>query len=140
MTFSNLEKCKLIDLPRVRDTRGSLSFIENGENMPFSIQRLYYIYDVPGGESRGAHAHKELMQIIIAMSGSFQVELTDGANTKSFTLSTPYVGLFVDKLIWRNLKNFSSGAVCAVLASMKYDESDYIRDYEKFLSGEMKND
>lgn len=100
--------------------------------LPFILQRLYYIYDVPGGESRGAHAHKDLMQVMIAMSGSFQVDLTDGTNTKTFTLSKPFIGLFVDKLIWRNLRNFSSGAVCAVLASNTYDESDYIRDYDEF--------
>ena len=107
--------------------------MQNGSNLGFDIQRLYYIYDVPGGECRGAHAHKQLSQLMVAMSGSFEVELSDGKKSKTYLLNKPYVGLFICPLIWRDLKNFSSGAVCAVLASAPYDENDYIRSHAEFV-------
>ena len=128
-----LDRCKIIDLPRINDARGNLSFIENGRNIPFDIQRIYYLYDVPGGAERGAHAHKELHQLIIAMSGSFDVVLDDGTAKKRFHLSRAYYGLYVCPMIWRVLDNFSSGSACLVLASNLYDEDDYYRDYDEYL-------
>lgn len=124
--------CRLIELPRVHDPRGNLTFIEGGRHVPFSIARVYYLYDVPGGESRGGHAHRELEQLIIAMSGSFDVVVDDGVSKRTFTLNRSYMGLYVPRLIWRELVNFSSGAVCTVLASLPYDEGDYYRDYSAF--------
>ncbi|MGD8353908.1 MAG: FdtA/QdtA family cupin domain-containing protein [Pseudomonadota bacterium] len=128
-----LEKCGIIDLPRISDERGNLSFVENGKHIPFDIKRIYYLYDVPGGFERGAHAHRNLEQLIIAMSGSFDVILDDGFEKKRFGLSRSYYGLYVCPMIWRELVNFSSGAVCLVLASDFYDEEDYFRDYGKYL-------
>jgi hypothetical protein len=129
-----LNDCKLIDLPKISDPRGNLSFIEGGQHIPFDIQRVYYLYDVPGGSDRGAHAHKNLHQFIVAMSGSFDVVLNDGTETKRFHLNRSYYGLYVCPMMWRDLDNFSSGAVCMVLASSHYDEADYIRDYSTFIS------
>jgi len=129
----NIELCKLVDLPKIQDPRGNLTFIEGQSHVPFDIQRVYYLYDVPGGSERGGHAHKGLHQLIIAMSGSFDVVLDDGVNKKRVHLSRSYYGLYVCPMIWRELDNFSSGSVCMVLASNKYDESDYYRDYEEFL-------
>jgi len=128
----NLKKCKIIDLPKVQDRRGNLTFIEENRHVPFEIKRVYYLYDVPGGESRGGHAHKRLQQFIIAASGSFDVILDDGFERKRFHLNRSYYGLYVPPMIWRELDNFSSGSVCLVLASEYYDEEDYIRDYEIF--------
>lgn len=125
--------CKLISLPRIQDPRGNLTFIEGGHHIDFDIRRVYYLYDVPGGSERGGHAHKELRQLIIAMSGSFDVLLDDGAEQRRFHLNRSYVGLYVCPMIWRELDNFSSGSVCMVLASNYYDESDYYRDYQQFL-------
>jgi oxalate decarboxylase/phosphoglucose isomerase-like protein (cupin superfamily) len=128
-----LDLCRIIDLPKISDHRGNLSFIEGERQIPFAIQRVYYLYDVPGGAERGGHAHKELHQLIIAMSGSFDVILDDGENKKRFHLNRPYNGLYVCPMIWRELDNFSSGSVCMVLASNRYDEDDYYRDYEAFI-------
>lgn len=127
-----LSKCKLIELPKVADQRGNLTFIEEDRHIPFLIKRVYYLYDVPGGETRGGHAHKQLHQFIIAASGSFDVILDDGFERKKFYLNRSYYGLYIPPMIWRELNNFSSGSICFVLASELYDEEDYIRDYETF--------
>ena len=129
----SLVDCKMVDLPKIADPRGNLSFIEGGNQIPFDIQRVYYLYDVPGGAERGGHAHKGLHQLIIAMSGSFDVLLDDGKEKKRFHLNRSYNGLYVCPMIWRELDNFSSGSVCMVLASNKYDENDYYRDYAGFM-------
>ena len=128
------EHCKIIDLPKISDPRGNLSFIEGGQHIPFDIKRVYYLYDVPGGSDRGSHAHKNLHQFVVAMSGSFDVVLDDGKEKKRFHLNRSYYGLYVCPMMWRDLDNFSSGAVCMVLASEHYDEADYIRDYQQFCS------
>ena len=128
-----LNDCRLIELPKIADPRGNLSFIEGERHIPFQIRRVYYLYDVPGGSDRGSHAHKKLQQFIVAMSGSFDVVLHDGREEKRFHLNRSYYGLYVCSMIWRYLDNFSSGAVCMVLASEPYDESDYIRDHSEFL-------
>jgi len=130
----SLNDCKIIDLPKIADPRGNLTFIEGGRHIPFQIQRVYYLYDTPGGAERGGHAHKGLHQLIVAMSGSYDVVLDDGKQKKRFHLNRSYYGLYVCPLIWRELDNFSSGAVCLVLASNLYDESDYYRDYQEFLN------
>lgn len=129
-----LSECRIIELPKVVDVRGNLSFIEGGMHIPFDIARVYYLYDVPGGSDRGSHAHKNLHQFIVAMSGSFDVVLDDGVEKKRFHMNRSYSGLYVCPMMWRYLDNFSSGAVCMVLASARYDEADYIRNYEDFLS------
>lgn len=126
--------CKVLNVPRISDPRGSLSFIEGGSHVPFDIKRVYYLYDVPGGSDRGSHAHRHLHQFIVAMSGSFDVILDDGESSNRFHLNRSYYGLYVCPMMWRYLDNFSSGAVCMVLASDYYDESDYIRDYSEFVS------
>lgn len=129
----SLELCRVIDLPKISDPRGNLTFIENGRQIPFDIQRVYYLYDVPGGAERGGHAHKGLTQLIVAMSGSFDVVLDDGGRRQRFHLNRSYQGLLVCPMIWRELDNFSSGSVCMVLASNFYDEADYYRDYDDFM-------
>jgi hypothetical protein len=129
----NIDNCKIVELPKITDPRGNLTFIEGGDHIPFDIRRVYYLYDVPGGAERGGHAHKGLHQLIIAMSGSFDVVLDDGKNKKRVHLARSYYGLYVCPMIWRELDNFSSGSVCMVLASNKYDESDYYRDYGQFM-------
>lgn len=128
-----LSECRIIELPKIVDARGNLSFIEGGVHVPFDIKRVYYLYDVPGGSDRGSHAHRKLHQFIVAMSGSFDVVLDDGENQKRFHLNRSYYGLYVCPMMWRYLDNFSSGAVCMVLASSRYDEADYIRDHDRFL-------
>ncbi len=128
-----LDRCSILELPRIFDARGNLTFIEGGHHVPFDIQRVYYLYDVPGGAERGGHAHKGLHQLIIAMSGSFDVVLDDGRKKKRVHLNRSYRGLYVCPMIWRELDNFSSGSVCMVLASNRYDEADYYRDYEEYL-------
>lgn len=127
-----ISDCGLVELPKIADPRGNLTFIEGGRHIPFDIRRVYYLYDVPGGSERGGHAHKALSQLIIAMSGSFDIVLDDGNKRTRFHLSRPYIGLYVCPMIWRELDNFSSGAVCMVLASNLYDEADYYRDYSAF--------
>lgn len=129
----SLDDCKIIKLPKISDPRGNLSFIESNRHIPFEIKRVYYLYDVPGGESRGGHAHKNLQQLIIAMNGSFDVLLDDGISKKKVMLNRSYKGLYINNMIWRELDNFSSGAVCVVLASDYYTEEDYFRNYEEFL-------
>jgi dTDP-4-dehydrorhamnose 3,5-epimerase-like enzyme len=128
-----LEKCKLIELPRINDPRGNLTFIEAERNVPFEIKRIYYLYDVPGGASRAGHGHRNLQQLIIAMSGSFDVTLDDGVNKERFHLNRSYNGLYIPPMMWREIDNFSSGSVCMVLASDFYDEADYFRRHEDFL-------
>ncbi|MGB8517279.1 MAG: FdtA/QdtA family cupin domain-containing protein [Gallionella sp.] len=136
----SLEDCKTINLPKITDPRGNLSFIEGGQHIPFDIKRVYYLYDVPGGSDRGSHAHKKLHQFIVAMSGSFDVVLDDGRNKQRFHMNRSHYGLYVCPMMWRDLDNFSSGAVCMVLASEHYDETDYIRDYIQFVGkAEAKN-
>lgn len=135
MRFS-LENCRIIDLPRILDIRGNLTFLEGNKHVPFDIARVYYLYDIPGGAERGGHAHKELQQLIIAISGSFYVMLDDGREKKRIHLNRSYQGLYVCPMIWRELDNFSSGSVCLVLASNRYDESDYYRDYTQYISAQ----
>lgn len=130
----SVSSCKIITLPKIEDPRGNLTFIESSNHIPFDISRVYYLYDVPGGSERGGHAHKALHQLIIAMSGSFDVVLDDGNEKKRFHLNRSYYGLYVCPMIWRELDNFSSGSVCLVLASNIYDEADYYRDYDEYLS------
>lgn len=126
--------CTMVELDRHHsDRKGNLSVVENGQTLPFDVKRVYYLYDVPGGENRGSHAHKELSQLIIAASGSFTVTLDDGKCKRSFFLNRPYQGLYVKPGMWRDLEDFSSGAVCMVLASDVYLAEDYIRDYQEFL-------
>lgn len=129
-----LNDCRLIDLPKISDPRGNLTFVEGSSHIPFDIRRVYYLYDVPGGAERGGHAHKGLHQLIIAMSGSFDIILDDGTGKKRIHLNRSYNGLYVCPMIWRELDNFSSGSVCMVLASNIYEESDYFRDYDEYLS------
>lgn len=128
----SLANCQIIELPKIHDPRGNLTFVENQKHVPFDIKRVYYTYDVPGGAERGGHAHKELRQLIIAMSGSFDVILDDGYERKRFHLNRSYFGLYVSSMIWREIDNFSSGSVCMVLASELYDEADYYREYKDF--------
>lgn len=129
----SVSDCGIIELDRHHSQRkGDISVVENGKEVPFDVKRIYYLYDVPGGADRGGHAHKELYQLIVAASGAFTVELDDGTNRKTFTLNRPYQGLLVKPGIWRTLTDFSSGSICMVLASEKYDEKDYIREYGEF--------
>lgn len=126
--------CSIIHLPKVHNRAGNLTALENNDNIPFEIKRVYYLYDVPGGEDRGGHAHYELQQFIVAVSGAFDVLLNDGINKKVVHLDRPYIGLHILPGIWRELLNFSSGAICLVLASHKYEEEDYIREYNQFIN------
>lgn len=123
---------RLIDLPKIVDRRGNLTFIENGSQIPFDIARVYYLYDVPGGSERAGHAHKQLQQLLIAISGSFDVFLDDGTNRQTISLNRGYTGLLLGSMVWRTISNFSSGAVCLAIASLPYDEADYYRTYESF--------
>ena len=129
-----LSECRIIELPRIEDPRGNLTFIEQNRHIPFGIKRVYYLYDVPGGAGRGGHAHKKLQQFIIAASGSFDVILDNGSVQMRHHMNRSYYGLYVPRMIWRELDNFSSGSVCVVLASEFYDEEDYIRDHEAYKS------
>lgn len=132
--LATVDACRIVEFPRIHDPRGNLTFVEGGRHIPFAINRVYYLYDVPGGAERGGHAHKNLQQIIIAMSGSFEVVLDDGRSRRSVQLNRSYFGLHIRPMIWREIVNFSSGAVCTVLASEVYDEADYLRDYPAFLA------
>lgn len=129
----SLDACHMLDLPRMTDPRGSLSFVEGGRHMPFDIARVYYLYDLQPGVQRGAHGHRELQQVMIPLSGQFEVDLSDGHNQRRFTLCRPDQALYIGPMIWRDLHGFSEGAVCLVLASLPYDEGDYYRDYDAFL-------
>lgn len=131
--MNRLKLCKIIEFPKISDPRGNLTYIEGNNHINFAIKRVYYTYDVPGGSDRGAHAHKNLHQVIIAMSGSFDVVLDDGLDKKRFHLNRSYFGLYVCPMMWRELDNFSSGSVCLVLASELFDPDDYYRDYQEFL-------
>ena len=132
----SLDGCRIVDFPKISDPRGNLTFVEGGRHIPFDIQRVYYLYDVPGGAERGGHAHKGLQQLIVAMSGSFDVVLDDGRQKRRIHLNRSYTGLYVCPMIWRELDNFSSGSVCMVLASNRYDEDDYYRDYGQYLAAQ----
>lgn len=129
----SLDDCKIIELPIIHDPRGNLTFIENSKHIPFDISRVYYLYDVPGGSERGGHAHKDLHQFVVAMSGSFDIRLDDGHKQRTYHLNRSYYGLYICPMIWREIDNFSSGSVCMVLASDLFYESDYYRDYNEFL-------
>ncbi len=123
---------EIIDFPIIHDQRGNLTFIEGQKHLPFDIARVYYLYDVPSGSERAGHAHRRLRQVIIAASGSFSVNLDDGRHRETITLNRSHKGLLMGPMVWRTINNFSSGAVCLVLASMRFDEADYIRQYETF--------
>jgi dTDP-4-dehydrorhamnose 3,5-epimerase-like enzyme len=125
--------CRLFDLRIIRDQRGNLTPIEGGHDIPFEIRRVFYMYDVPGGAKRAGHAHRALEQVIIAVSGSFDVVLDDGKTRETKTLNRSYHGLYVPNFVWREIENFSSGAVCLVLASLPFDEEDYFRGYDEFI-------
>ncbi len=127
-----IDKCRIVNFPRITDIRGNLSFIEENRQIPFQIKRVYYLYDVPSGATRGGHAHKALEQLVIALSGSFDVVLDDGTKRRTFFLNRPHYGLYIPPRIWRELENFSSNSVALSLVSQLYDESDYIRDYKAF--------
>lgn len=129
-----IDDCKIITLPKISDPRGNLTFVEGGNHIPFDIKRVYYLYDVPAGSDRGSHAHINLHQVMIAISGSFDVTLDDGTKKNKFTLNKPFNGLYIPPLMWRYLDNFSSGSVCVVFASDFYKTEDYIHNYSEFLS------
>lgn len=129
-----VDDCALCELPKIADARGNLTFLEGGRQVPFGIQRVYYLYDVPGGAERGGHAHREVEELVVAMSGSFDVVLDDGRRRRRVHLNRSYQGLYLCPMVWRELDNFSSGAVCLVLASRPYDEADYHRDYQRYLA------
>jgi glyoxylate utilization-related uncharacterized protein len=135
-----IELARIISLRKISDPKGNLTPIEGALDIPFEIARVYYTYDIPGGESRGGHAHVALEQFIIAVSGSFDVALDDGRDRVSFFLNRSYYGLYVPPMVWRDLSNFSSGSVCLVLASRPYEESDYIRDYDTFVGAVRRSD
>lgn len=132
MKTSTIEDCKLINLNQIGDRRGHITVVENHQEIPFSVKRIYYLYDVPSGVERGGHAHKALQQLIVPASGSFNVVVDDGENKKTISLNRPHMGLYFPSGLWREINNFSSGAICLVLASHVYDEDDYIRDYKSF--------
>ena len=136
---SSIYDCSIIELNQIHNRSGNITSIENRINIPFDIKRIYYLYDVPGGAQRGGHAHKELQQLIVAASGCFDVVLDDGRNKKVVELNRPYFGLYIVPGIWRELINFSSGAICLVMASHKYDKDDYLREYNDFISFKNEN-
>ena len=133
MNGSNIYNCNILTLPKIHNRSGNITSLNNSIDLPFDIRRIYYLYDIPGGGLRGGHAHKELYQLIVAVSGSFEITLDDGLNKKTVFLNQPYYGLQIIPGIWRELSNFSSGAICLVLASLPYNEKDYIRDYKEFV-------
>ena len=133
MSYPTVYDCSIIELPRIENRAGNITPVENHKNIPFEVKRIFYLYDIPGGEDRGAHAHKECHQFLIAASGSFEIEMDDGVNKRTVSLNRPYFGLHIPPGIWAAEKSFSSGAICLVLASHKFDEKDYIRDYKEFI-------
>jgi hypothetical protein len=133
MTRNTVFDCNIITLPRIHNPAGNITAVNNSKEIPFDTKRVYYLYDVPGGESRGGHAHKNLEQFIIAASGSFDLIIDDGHVKRTFHLSRPYYGLYMPSGLWREIDNFSSGSICLVLASELFDEEDYIREYSEFL-------
>jgi dTDP-4-dehydrorhamnose 3,5-epimerase-like enzyme len=133
-------KCSICSLPRITDPSGNLTFVESGRHIPFDIRRVYYVYDIPGGSERGGHAHKTLHEFIFAVSGSFDIHLDDGCSKKTFHMNRCHSGLYVCPMVWHQTDNFSSGAVCMVLASEYYDESDYYRDYDRYLNDARRKD
>ena len=128
----SIEVARIIDLPIISDPRGNLTFVEGQHHIPFAIQRVYYVYDVPGGQARGGHAHRRDQEFLIAVSGSFRVNVTDADTSKSFYLKRSYYGLYLPSMLWRDLDDFATGSVCLVLASNPYSESDYIRDFQVY--------
>lgn len=139
MKDNSVYDCTIVELPQVHNEAGNITAIENNKNIPFDIKRIYYLYDIPGGEDRGAHGHKKLQQFIIAASGSFDVTIDDGINKRTFNLNHPNRALHLVSGMWRELSNFSSGAICLVLASEKYEDDDYIREYKNFLEFKKNN-
>ena len=135
---SKLDDCRLLDLPRIHDLNGNLTFIEAGRHISFEIKRVYYLYDVPGGGARGGHAHKALHQFLIAISGSFDVTVDDGVNKTKYHLNRSYYGLYIPPMIWRDIDNFSSNSVCLALASDYYEEADYYRHYSDFFKAKQE--
>lgn len=133
VTNSTISNLQIIDLPKILDPRGNLSFIEEYKHVPFHIERSYWIYDVPGGEKRGAHAYRKGCEFIIAISGSFDINIDDGVNEERYALNRSYYGIYIPNMLWRSFENFSTNSLALVLSSTRYDESDYIRDYELFL-------
>ena len=129
---STVFDCNIIHLNRIHNRAGNITPVENNIHIPFAVKRVYYLYDIPGGESRAAHGHKQLEQFIVAASGSFDITIDDGINKKTVQLNRPYIGLHIQPGIWRDISNFSSGAICLVLASMLYTEADYLREYKQF--------
>jgi hypothetical protein len=138
MKTSTVYDCSIIELPKNHSINGNISAVNNQKEVPFSIKRVYYLYDVPGGVSRGGHGHKDLHQLIIAASGSFDITVDDGNVKRTFHLSRPYMGLYMPSGLWRELDNFSSGSICLVLASDVYKEADYLREYDKFIEYKRK--
>jgi len=132
--MTTIDDCRLLEFPRIEDPRGALTFIENSVQIPFDIKRVYYLYDVPGGASRAGHSHKALQQVLVAMSGSFDVHVDDGVTRATYRLNRSYIGLYIPRMIWREVDNFSSNSVCLSLASELYDEADYYRSYDEFLT------
>lgn len=132
--MGDVTACRLVQLPRLSDGRGSLSFVQPGPSLPFEIRRVYYLYDVPEGQLRGAHGHRKLQQLMVAVAGAVDVEVDDGRQRRTFRLDSPDVGLYVSPMIWRNLTGFLPGTVCMVIASEPYDEADYFRNYDDFLA------
>ena len=140
MKQTTVHDCKIIKLSKYHRPQGNLTDVENGRDVPFDVKRVYYLYDVPGGASRGGHAHRELSQLVVAVSGCFSLKLDDGKNKRVFRLNRSDCGIYIASGIWRVLDDFSSGSVCLVLASEKYDESDYIYDYDEFVNYKSKNE
>jgi len=133
-TFPTVNDCVTMNVPKIPDVRGNLTYIESAGHVPFPLKRVYWIYDVPGGEVRGGHAYRQLQEFVIALSGSFDVHVNDGEQRRVITLNRSYFGLYVPQMIWRQLTNFSTNAVCLILASLPYDESDYIRRFDEFAA------
>ena len=134
MKGTRVDSCKKVDINKhFSERKGNLTVVENGKEVPFDVKRIYYLYDIPAGEQRGGHAHKDLHQLIVSVSGSFKVILNDGIEKKEVILNRPYEGLYICPGVWRDLEDFSASSVCLVLASEKYDEADYIRDYKQFI-------